>query len=74
MDYIAKALAALYQYVYVFMDSANGERKNQLNNSDHLKIAIDLLKSNGKLSQAYLMRKMRVSAVEANRIIKEIYK
>ncbi len=43
-----------------------------MKNDSHLKIALSLLKSNGKLSQAYLMRKMQINPTEANRLIKEI--
>lgn len=38
----------------------------------HLKLAIELKLERGTISQAFLMRKMRISAVEANRIMKEI--
>ena len=39
---------------------------------DNLKKAIELLKERKILSQAYLMRKCRLSAREADRVIKEL--
>lgn len=42
--------------------------------TDHLKKAIELLKERGILSQAYLMRKCRLSSREADRVILELAK